>query len=681
MEHPMQTSTEERIAQILCEAIDWERPELAALAETYRAGDALGAALGVIRHLRERETPRMGYTAEYIAALRANATPAFRAAAEEEIDRLLRVPFMGGDWPDGRGTLLHVRPEVMQVACKADDFNLFARCVMQGVDTWEKAAIHSIMGSLRFCQAVWPLAECSDAAVLPVLAFLVYRQNLEWQWSRGWGEVTFGTNGHNWFAAQYGTTWKVAFLFPELRGSNRFQALFPTYFERELSLLLFPDGFTHEASVNYHSGTIDLFYDCLSLAEYNGLPVPDALRRRVYDGYAVEWKLFCPDGGMPPFGDCWARGPYFLDRQRSIAALMQMPEAKWVAEQWAPDWQSPFGPMMIEALHYTDVGQDLAPAYHALEAQAPTTLDTILPASGYYVMRESWTPAADYAAIEATPKGNVITSHGHGAIFDLLLYAKGRQITVGNGKGPDGVIDPERSWRHQTMSHTVATVDSEHHLPLKAVYRFNNVVLPTVDTWISQPGYAYFSGAHEAYERLPKKVSCRRKLFYLRGQYWVLIDRFTAERPEDAHTYQQIFQLGVPSRLDGDRVLTEGAGGNLLFLPVEGVRGAAAIAPCPYPLGGDYADPDQLTFTHDATGSFLFVSVLVPFRDAAVPDVQARLLDVETGDGVVSPWEVTGLEITLNGRRDLYVDTHMHWNMPWRCGGFAGEGRLFHSEV
>ncbi|HOF90149.1 MAG TPA: heparinase II/III family protein, partial [Armatimonadota bacterium] len=483
----------EIIARELCAAVDWSRPELAAL----RTDDPSATALALVRHLRARRTPRMGYSAAYVARLRAHAAADFRTSAEAEIHRLLRVPFMGGDWPDGRGTLLHCRPEVLHVAAAREDYDRYADCVAASRDTWARAAHHTIMYLTRYLQIVWEAAECADAAVLPILGFLVYRMHHEWDGAKRWDEVMLGTQGHNWYVAQYGATWKAAFLFPEFTGFTRWHALFPHYFEREMRLLLFPDGFTHEVSVNYHSGTMDLFLDCARIAELNGLRLSDAFMDKLYKGYEVEWKLMCPDGGMPPFGDCWSRGPYFLDRARSVAALLGIPEAKWLAETFAPADRSPFGPMLIETLHYPSVGEDLAPSYQAVAARPPATADTTLPDSGYYVMRENWTRESDYAAIEAAAKGNLITSHGHGAIFDLLLYAKGRQITAGNGKGPDGVDDPERSWRHQTLSHTVAVVDAAHHLPLRSVYRFAGVVLPTVDEWISADEYAYFSGVHE----------------------------------------------------------------------------------------------------------------------------------------------------------------------------------------
>ena len=117
--------------------------------------------------------------------------------------------------------------------------------------TWPQAAIHSILGTTSLLQAVWPLAECPDAALLPLLAF----RSFVWPMSGSGtqlGRDVDGTQGHNWFVAQYGTTWRQGCCFPSSKASAQYQAFFPTYFEREMRLLLFPDGFTHELLVSYH---------------------------------------------------------------------------------------------------------------------------------------------------------------------------------------------------------------------------------------------------------------------------------------------------------------------------------------------------------------------------------------------------------------------------------------------
>lgn len=676
----------EQVAADVCARVDWDYPGLAETpgAAAYLAGDLQSAALGLVRYLRERKCPYLGYSADFVRQLRAQATAAFREQARRTLQALSPVAFLGGDWPDGRGTLLAARPEVLQVAGTWEDFLAYARQVAEARETWGQGAIHTVMNLVRYLQAVWPLEECPDEALVPLFGLLAAQMEREWESARRWGEASHGSNGHNWWACQFGAMWKAGFLFPEFRGFAQFQAFYPDWFEREIRLLTFPDGMSRECSVAYHIGTTDLFLDAVRLAQANGLSFSAGFQERLRRMGEVEWKLLQPDGNYPAFGDCFNWGPYLFERARSLAAILRIPEAKYLAETMDPDRDSGLGAMLVETLNYPSVGEDLQPAYETLPARAPETLDTCLPESGYYAMRSDWTTSADYAALEASPRGTLVTSHGHSAVFDLRLCAKGRAILIGNGKGPDVdyAVSPERRWRVTTAAHSTCTVDGEDNVLIRSTYRFGQVVMPTVEAWDSEPGYAYFSGVHEGYERLEKKVSAvRRKLFYRRGEYWILLDRFTAAGEEEEHTYRLHFQVGVPCHLEKEgRAVTEGAGGNLLFLPVPGARGEGSLETCPYPLP-DYPAPEQLVYTQQVRGQGLFVTLLVPFTGAEAPAVTARLLPVEADGRTLSPWEATGLEIEFTGRRDVYVDLHMQWNLPWECGGYRGTERLFHSHL
>ena len=672
------------VAEALCQQIDWERSEIAgsAFASEWRRGNAQAAALGFVRCLRSRERPRMGYSRDYVARLREHATPEFHEQARQQVASLLGKGFQTGPHPDGRGTLLGVRSEVLQVGATRQDFELYARSVVQGREMWDQSQIHTIVHIARFLQFVWPLEECTDECLVPVFAFLVTALPREWESTRRWGEVMLGSNGHNWWVYQHGGHWKIGLLFPELKGCEQFQAFFPTYFEREMNLLFHDDGFTRECSVSYHIGTVDGFLDAVRLAHLNGLRFGAGFYEKLRRAAEVEWKLMTPNGTFPDFGDCHASPGYVSGRLRSAAALHGLPEAKYLAEKMFPETESPFGEMMIEALHYPSVGEDLGSAYEELEPRAPTIQDAALPSSGYYAMRDDWTTSSNYAALEASARGAVVSSHGHSAVFDLRLYSHGRAILIGNGKGPDvgDMSNMDRVWRISNASHSTTTVDGEDHAPIRSIYRFDRVVMPTVEEWRSEEGFVYFSGSHEAYERLEKKVpGSRRKLFYLRGEYWIMIDRFTAAGEDDPHTYQQHFQVVDPVRLNEKGwAMTTARGGNLLFVPVDDARGEAALKPCPYPFEG-HPTPSQLCYTREAKGSFLFVTLLVPFLDDDRPEVEARLVEVEADGRALSAWEATGLEIKINGRTDVYVDMHMHWNLPWRCGGFQGTERVFHS--
>ncbi|MCX5661236.1 MAG: heparinase II/III family protein [Planctomycetota bacterium] len=692
-------SPEVSVARILCEHVDWSRPDLkqSACAAAWRNGRAEAAALEFVRHLRRRATPHMGYTKQFVAQLRAHATPAFRAKARAEIDSLLGGGFLGGSYPDGRGTLLAVRPEVLQLAAEKKHFDLFARILTSRRQGWGAAATHTSVNVLRFMQAAWPLEECSDEALIPVLGFLAKTHRSQWEGAKTWDDASHG-QAHNWWAYEFSGSWKASLLFPELAGFAKFAALFPDNFEREARLLFFPDGFTREVSTSYHIGTVDIFFEIARVARLNGLTLSPAFHQRLRAAAEVEWKLMQPDGNYPAFGDCFNDGPHVLERARSMAAIGGIPECKFLAESLDAARPSNFGAMMVEELNYPGIGEDLRPAYDALQARAPAEVDQALEQSGYYAMRQDWSAKADYAAVEASPRGRIDTSHGHSAIFDLRLCARGRAILVGNGKGPDDHGSPPRLWRVSAASHSCAIADGEEPVPLRSVYRFAREVAPVVVDWQSRPGHAYFHGTHEAYNNIANPVrAAHRKLFYLRGKYWILLDRFVSGVQDAAHVYRQFFQVGVPSRLETDgRCVTSGAGGNLVFMPINvgggvagrGAGGGAGVGTpvessksrCPFPLEG-YPVTEQLCYTHRAAGHGLLATLLLPFTGEPPPNVSARMVPIEADDRLLSPQEATAIEITFAGERHLYVDFHAHWHLPWRCAGLSGATRLFHSAV
>ena len=117
-----------------------------------------------------------------------------------------------------------------------------------------------------------------------------------------------------------------------------------------------------------------------------------------------------------------------------------------------------------------------------------------------------------------------------------------------------------------------------------------------------------------------------------------------------------------------------------MIVPVPGLGGEAALEPCPYPLDG-YDNPDHLSYTRRGPGKQLLVTLLVAFEGEEIPEVVVGAIDVRADGRVLDPWEGTSLEIEINGRRDVYMDQHMQWNLPWSAGGYTGEGRLFHSRL
>ncbi len=684
-----------QVAQFLCGQVDWSRPDLAEtdFAAASREGRSTEAALGLIRHLRERETPRLGYTRAYVAELRAGASAEEVEAAGRRWEKVRGKPLV----VNHSDTYHHLGAETIILAATPERCHAMAEKVLDYSDRWDEGywgVVHSVVDLIRY---LFPLDECADSDLAPFFAWLLTKAGKEWAEARAWTETTLGTTGHNWWAHTFLGFFTLGVCFPEFIGVARFRALGTDYLDREVDILFEDDGWSREGAPGYSLFAAGNLLRWAHFAEMNGLVVREATRAKLRVMADAGWHLIAPDGGYPVFGDDTRVSAGFIARgqwsrrdlravPRETAALTQLrryaaqfclPEAKWVAETLSPDWQPPYGLLSEE-------GRNLLPAYHRVPAVAPPAPDTCLRRSGLYVMRQDWSRRADYLALVAGPVGPRVTSHQHADRLGFELYARGRRILVDNWYGPslDPAYDPQaRMWRVSSAAHNVATVDGQDQVPVVSEFLLGATITPTVDDWRAERDFAYFSGVHEGYFRLPDKVTAvRRKLFYLRGQYWIMLDRFTAPG-EAEHDYQLHFHLNVPHTLHPDgRLVTHGEGGNLLILPVPGAAGQGAMEPHPWPVK-DYENPDHLTYTHRQTGNWLFATMLVPFEGDDPPPVSVEVLPVQGDEGDLSPWEMTGLAITINGRRDVYVDQHMQWNLPWRAGAYEGEGRVFHSQL
>ena len=660
----------EHACRDLCSMADWSRPALAHIASLHHAGKHREAALALVHHLRARRTPVFVYTPEYVRALRTAASTEQRQAARARI-----ADMAIGEEPQAIAGRMRVlgTPDLHLGATPELGLRIASAALSQR-GRWGEWAW---WGAHSFCHgisALWPLEEIADEHLIPLLAWMLTAISTEWAGSRDWHEVMFGANGHNYFVTAYGGFAMAGLLFPEFIPTLPLRALIPDWLEYEIERLMQPDGFTRERA-GYHWGTADELISLAHLAELNAIALSSRTTAHLKEiAAAGTWKTLSPDGAVPCNGDTGARhSPGDGTSLRVAAARFSLPEAKYVAEALSPDWKPPFKEFL------PDRGQNLWPAYQQLRPRAPAGPDTCLEQSGYYVMRQNWTPRADYCFIDAGARGNTVTSHDHAAVFNIELHSRGRAALLDNCSGRYGG-SPGRLWRIGSSAHNVATVDEEPQVPIVNEWRWGMPVCPTIERWQSGERFAYFSGAHEGYCRLRPPVVCRRKLFYLRGQYWILVDRFTTESKDDEHLYEVHFHPRQGARLLEDgRCLTTGPGGNVLVAQVPGAAGEHRLEPNPFPLEG-YDNPDHLSYSRRGKGNWVFVTVLASFEADRVPALEARLAAVTADGRSLSPWEATGLELTLDGRRDVYLDLHMSWNSPWRVGDFTGAQRLFHSE-
>lgn len=672
---------------LVANRVDWSRPELAAHALQRKAGDLPSAVRGLIRHLRARETPKPGYSAAYYRLLRDSANASQKAAAaaawDAAVHRELTMPYH-------TNTYSAIGPENIALAATSERCDAMATRILAQRADWPKNrwGFGETAGVALLLTYLWPVAECSDDALVPIFAWLLEQSDAEWIFMSQLQENVLGTSGHNWYAHSFKGFFVAGVMWPEFAGLGRFRALGGDYLAREVAVLFEDDGWSKEGSAGYHEFALSSLLHLAHVAEINGIGIPAIVRERLRKSADAGWRMIAPDGCFPLFGDDGRANA--AQTLRSRAAQFNLPHAKFVAEAITPAWRPSIGHLLpVE-------GRDAMADFLAVKSEKPLTLDTHLPRSGLYAMRTAWAPNADFLAVMAGPLGSIISSHKHADLFTIEVFSRGRRILVDNGYGAEvpELKDSKqfRLWRIGTSAHNTVTVDGQSQLPIPQEFRFRGTVSPLVEDWRTEDQFAYFSGVHESYRHLAEEVSAvRRKIFFVRGKYWIIIDRFTPATAAE-HEYVLHFQLNAPCTLGADgRAVTSGQGGNLMIFSVPGASGQAKLEPCPYPIEStkkepahaahlpEYDNPAHLSYTRRASGGDLFVTLLVPFDGEKTPAFTARLMDIESDGRMLTRHEATALEITFEGERHVYVDHHMHWNLPWRCGGFSGERRLFHS--
>lgn len=676
--------------QLLANAIDWTHADLASLPDCVHTAPPRERLLAVIAALRRHDPEYFGFSAAYLDGLRRTAIPADIEAAGARLDKALRGDLF---FPPHTNVFAALGEEALWLAVDADRAAAIARKVLAreadwGQNLWGFGITTGVAALLR---CLCPNPAVADADLLPLFGWLQAIAAKEWESAGSWDENVLGCSGHNWYVHSYFGFYMAGALFPHFRPFQPFAALAPTYIEREVNVLFAADGWSREGAAGYHAWAAHNAVLFARFAERHGVIfAPDfhAKLRRIADS---SWRMLAPDGDNPLFGDAspaaarpGTTAPASCDLLWQLGARFGLPHAKGALAGLAPELPTP--------AFLPDGGEDLAGPWQQLTASTPP-LDTALPVSGLYAMRSAWTPDADWCAVNAMPVGTVVTSHKHADLLNLEIAVRGRRVLVDNWYGDITLDDgsyqqaPEirnnpmkRRWRVGSSAHNVATIDNQDQVPVRSIYRYGWHETPVVESFTGDARFAWFSGVHEAYRWLPEPVTAhRRYLFWLRGHYWLLLDRFTFSG-DKVRTAQQHFHLLDGAAHGTHQFRTRGAGGNLLVVPFSGLGAAARIEPCPYPISS-YQNPAHLQLEVAGTSNLILGALLVPFTDEAVPTATAEVAPVLSNERHLSTWEATGIRVCLNGTTDLFVKLHMHWNLPWQCAGATGSSRLFHSRV
>jgi hypothetical protein len=380
----------------------------------------------------------------------------------------------------------------------------------------------------------------------------------------------------------------VGALLPEFKRARRWRETGARVLLGQLDRHVKPDGVYLEHSTYYQRYTADFYTHFLLLARATDEPLAAA------DAHKLEAKLTAlldhlmyvtrPDGTTPLIGDDDGGRLAPLDDRPADDFRATLAAAACVFARGDYKHVAAAAPESLLWL----LGVAGLQVYDALPAHEPAHTSRAFPDGGYYVMRDGWTPTADFMLLDGGPHGAPALNHAH-AHADALgfdLAAAGRTLLVDPGTY---TYTGARAWRDHfrtSPAHNTLTVDGESSSVPAGPFRWQHAADASTHAWHTHTRFDYFAATHDGYARLADPVTHERAVLFLKDDYWLIRDRVRAAGP---HRYELNFQLAPGVAADAE----EDDGAAALDATVDSggvlratVDGAPALTVCAFTDGG-----------------------------------------------------------------------------------------------
>ena len=312
-------------------------------------------------------------------------------------------------------------------------------------------------------------------------------------------------------------------LLPDFAHANRWKTTGRKILLEQLPIHVREDGVYFESSSYYHRYTADIYTHFLVLSRLSGADVPAEVETRLQALMDHLMYITRPDGTTPFYGDDDGGRLLFLDRSRANdfgavlsngAALFERADYKFVAET-----------AREETLWL--LGSEGLKTFDTVVSREPAQTSAAFPTSGYYVMRDGWTPDSNYLLFDCGPHGTTNGGHAHADALSFELVANGHTLLIDPGTCTYTGSKETRDWFRGSEGHNTLMIDNQPSSVTGGPFSWKLIAGSRCLGWRSQSRFDFVEGTHDGYTRLEPPVTHARSLFFLKEGYWIVRDRVT----------------------------------------------------------------------------------------------------------------------------------------------------------
>jgi hypothetical protein len=332
-------------------------------------------------------------------------------------------------------------------------------------------------------------------------------------------------------------------VFEELPRAQHWRKFGESRLVDEMQSQVSADGFYCELSSYYHCYAADFYLHVLILAQSNGIALPDWMWGRLNQMLEVVMHFTRPDGTIPLLGDddggrvlmLGARDyRSYRDGLCSGAVLFRRGDFKHQTPEFSEDTLWLLGP-------------EAWPLFNAIPVQVSPDLSKSYPLAGYFVHRSGWGPADSHLVFDCGGLGEPSGGHGHADSLSFTLFSGGHDLLIDAGTSVYNCQPEYREYFRSTAAHNTVVVDGTSQSRTRGTFAWKSKASATLLSQFSLQDIEYLDGEHDGYVGLSNGITHRRRVIYIRPNYWIILDEL---RGTGEHQFDFLYHFGPESTLN-----------------------------------------------------------------------------------------------------------------------------------
>jgi hypothetical protein len=331
-------------------------------------------------------------------------------------------------------------------------------------------------------------------------------------------------------------------LFSELPRAEKWRRFGSIVLMNEMQGQISEDGVYGELSFYYHCYATDFYLHALALAKLNRFTFPDWMWNRLSRMLEFVMHVTRPDGTIPLVGD--DDGGRVLQLSRQDYSSFRDGLSSGAVLFGRPDFKQQAGAFCEESIWL--LGDDAWSVFNSLDAQIPPQTGRSYAADGYFIQRSGWSEKDSHAVFDCGGFGILSGGHAHADALSLTLFGGGRELLIDPGTSVYNAAPEWRDFFRSTHAHNTVVVDGVSQSESGDTFSWKTKASTRVKQHIVLPGIEYIDGEHDGFSLLPQGITHRRRLVYIRPNYWIVLDELSGR---GEHDYEFLYHFAPGAEL------------------------------------------------------------------------------------------------------------------------------------